>query len=323
MKYLLSIILLISFAISAVPNNTTEPPSAKQWLERLSHTLRQENFTSSFVVIKNNHAEPYHWLHGLGNRGQELEIFARLNGPRRDVLRHGEIVSYIEPEQAPYSIITSDLVSPIPKQFRGNVAELEGNYRLMSVGRSRVLGRVAQFIRIEAKDEFRFSYWLWLDHKTGLLLKMAVVSPQGKILEQIQFTHVEVTTALSENLVQLQATELPAVNKLNTAQHKELAWKANWLPQGFKSVKSNQHRLSSDYHPETNNVEFRLFTDGLVDVSVYVNLNNAGTRAAEYASDGATLVFNHIVQGVEISVVGDIPLVTAKKIANSIIAIED
>jgi sigma-E factor negative regulatory protein RseB len=43
--------------------------------------------------------------------------------------------------------------------------------------------------------------------------------------------------------------------------------------------------------------------------------------APEYASDGATIVFNHISQGMEVGIVGDIPLVTARKIADSIIEV--
>jgi sigma-E factor negative regulatory protein RseB len=326
MKLLVFVFFLFSFNVAAVtpessvPGVTSKTGSAKLWLERLSLSLRQKNFTTSFVVIKNTQAEPYHWLHGLGENGQELEIITRLNGPRRDVLRQGEIVSYIEPEQEPYSVNSTDIHSPIPNIFRQDISELEENYRFISVGRSRILGRVAQFVRIVAKDKYRFGYWLWLDHTTGLLLKMAVVTAQGQILEQIQFTHIEVSDQLSENLAQFQGAELPIVN--STKSHKaddDLVWAVSWLPLGFNVVKSNQHRLMSDNRANDKSVEFMLFTDGLVDISVYVNLNQDKFRAPEFANDGATMVYNHVVQGVEVGVVGDIPLITAKQIAESIV----
>ena len=316
MKLSALFLLLLSFNVSAV---VTDTESAKLWLERLSQSLRQLNFTTSFVVVKNNHAEPYHWLHGVSEDDLELEVFARLNGPRRDVLRQGNIVSYIEPEQKPYSVISADVRSPIPAIFRGNITELEASYRFISVGRSRILGRVAQLVKIVAKDQYRYSYWLWLDQQTGLLLKMAILTRQGQLLEQIQFTHIEVSEQLSDNLVQFQLTELPAVNKLNNQQpDKALSWQVDWLPQGFTMVKSNQHRLNSYSPDDDKSVGFMLFTDGLVEVSVYVSPSQENFRAAEYASDGATTVFNHIAQGIEIGVVGDIPLATAKKIAESI-----
>ena len=308
-------LLLLSFNVSAVAADL-EP--AKRWLEQLSQSLRQLNFTTSFVVVKNNQAEPYHWLHGIGENGLELEVFSHLNGPRRDVLRQGSIVSYIEPDQEPYSVRSPDARTPIPAIFRGDISELEDSYRFISVGRSRVLGRVARLVRIVAKDKYRFSYWLWLDQKTGLLLKMAVLTRQGHLLEQIQFTHLEVSEQLSDSLKQFQSTELPAVSKGKQQLNKTLSWQVNWLPEGFKVVKSNQHRLNSYSRNGDKDVEFMLFTDGLVDVSVYINPSQEKFREAEYANDGATLVFNHIVQGIEIGIVGDIPLPTAKKISESI-----
>ncbi len=319
MKLSALIFLLLSINVSAI---TTDTESAKLSLERLSQSLRQLNFTTSFVVVKNNQAEPYHWLHGVGANGQELEVFTRLNGPRRDVLRQGEVVSYIEPEQEAYSLTSNNAQSPIPSIFRGNISELEESYRFIAVGRSRVLGRVAQLVRIVAKDKYRFSYWLWLDQQSGLLLKMAVLTRQGQLLEQIQFTHIEVSEQLSESLAKFQLTELPAVITVNNQQqNKDLSWQVDWLPQGFSVIKSNQHNLNSYNRGDDKAVEFMLFSDGLAQVSVYVNPSEESYRAAEYASDGATIVFNHVLQGIEVGVVGDIPLETAKRIAESIAAV--
>ncbi len=316
MKLSALFLLLLSLNVSAFVPDTQ---SAKLWLERLSQSLRQLNFTTSFVVVKNNQVEPYHWLHGVSEDGVELEIFAHLNGPRRDILRKGDTVSYIQPEQEPYSVISADMRAPIPAIFRGDISELEESYRFISVGRSRILGRVAQLVRIVAKDKYRFSYWLWLDQKTGLLLKMAVLTHQGQLLEQIQFTHIEMSEQLTENLAQFQLTDLPKVIKSNNSQQsKPLSWQVNWLPQGFNVVKSNQHRLNSYSQNSDKAVGFMLFTDGLVEFSVYVNPSKEKFRAPEYANDGSTMVFNQILQGVEISVVGDVPLLTAKKIAESI-----
>ncbi len=316
MKLSALFLLLLSFNVLAI---NTDTESAKFWLKKLSQSLKELNFTTSFVVVKNNQVEPYHWLHGIGENELELEIFASMNGPRRDVLRQGDVVSYIVPEQEPYSVISKDIRSPIPSIFRGDITALEDTYRFISVGRSRILGRVAQLIRIVAKDDYRFSYWLWLDQQSGLLLKMAVLTRQGQLLEQIQFTRIDVSDKLSENLVQLQLTELPPVGKLNNRQeNKNLPWQVNWLPEGFKLLKSNQHSLNSYSRVGEKTVDFMLFTDGLVEVSVYVNASKENFRAPEYANDGATMVYNHVSQGIEVGVVGGVPLVTAIKIAESI-----
>ena len=53
-----------------------------------------------------------------------------------------------------------------------------------------------------------------------------------------------------------------------TQDFERLAWQVNWLPNGFKQIKSNIHRISTSQQA----VEFMLFNYGLVDVSVYVTL---------------------------------------------------
>ena len=308
--------LFISFsAISA------DSEQATSLLERLSQSLRQLNFNTSFVVVKNNQAEPYHWLHGIvenetvNEDNIELEILALLNGPRRDILRINNTVSYIEPEYTPYSISSEQISGPIPTVFGRDISVLENNYHFVSVGKNRVLGRAAQLIRIVPKDSHRFGYWLWLDQQSGLLLKLAVITRKGNLLEQVQFTHLEITDTISENLKQLQAAELPKIIDV-TAQQKstDLAWQVNWLPNGFEPVKSNRHRINTSKQA----VEFMLFNDGLVDISVYVNPSKEKQRAIEFAIDGATMVLNQVINNIEVSVVGKIPLETAKKIVNSV-----
>jgi len=304
---------------------SADEEQAKLLLERLSQSLRQENFNTSFVVVKNNQAEPYHWLHGIvesqsngseeDTKNIELEILALLNGPRRDILRINNTVSYIEPEYSPYSISSEQISGPIPTVFGRDIGVLDNNYHFVSVGKNRVLGRAAQLIRIVPKDAHRFGYWLWLDQQSGLLLKLAVITRKGKLLEQIQFTHLEITDTISENLKQLQATELPKIIDVNAQQQAtDLAWQVNWLPNGFESLKSDRHRINVSKQA----VEFMLFNDGLVDISVYVNPSKEKQRAIEFANDGATLVLSQVMNNIEVSVVGKIPLETAKKIVSSV-----
>lgn len=305
----LLILLSISFSVSAIEND-----QAQTWLDRLSQSLNQLNFNTSFVVVKNNHAEPYHWFHGVVESGSELEILALLNGPRRDILRKGNVVSYIEPEYPPYSVKADHITGPIPAIFRKDISVLEESYNFISVGRSRVLGRAAQLIRVVSKDENRHGHWLWLDQESGLLLKMALITRKGQLLEQVQFTHLEITDQPAESLNQLHVAELPAIVELPESKIEEFSWSVNWLPEGFKRLKLDRHRIAQTKQP----VEFMLFSDGLVDVSVYVGKSQDNQRAVDFAMDGATVVLNQVVDGFEVSVVGKVPSKTAKLIADSV-----
>ena len=312
MRLISYVLLLISTSFSTI---AAEKDQAIVWLERLSHSLQNLNFSTSFVVVKNNHAEPYHWFRGVTQEGTELEILSLLNGPRRDVLRKSTTVSYIEPELPPYSVLSSFIKGPIPEILTGDINKLSDTYNFISVGRSRVLGRPAQLIRINSKDQHKFGHWLWLDQETGLLLKLALITRKGQLLEQVQFTHLDITDSPSEPLMQLVTAELPQVVELpDSHQVSPHFWQVNWLPRGFEQVKANRHRISATKQA----VDFALFSDGLVDVSVYVSKSDDKQRNADYVMDGATTVFNQVINGYEISVVGKIPANTAKSIADSV-----
>ena len=309
--YSLLIAVIVSSSVSA-----DDSQQAETWLNRLEQALQTLNFSTSFVVVKNNQAEPYHWFHGRNADNEELEILSLLNGPRRDILRKNNVVSYIEPELPPFSVMSPDLFGPIPAVFRQNIQSLTDTYDFISVGRSRILGRAAQLIRIVSKDPYRYGHWLWLDQKTGMLLKLALISNEGKLLEQIQFTHLDISPELAEGLQQLQNTTLPKVVEIPQGyQSQMLQWQVKWLPKGFKQVNANRHRISAINKP----VEFMLFNDGLVDVSVYVNNSDVRQRATDFVMDGATVVLNQVVKGFEVSVVGKVPPEAAKKIADSVV----
>ena len=319
---------------SQISTNANENP-AKAELKKLSHALNTLNFSTSFVVVKNNQAEPYHWLHGVGDNKLPLTILARLNGPRRDILQKGNVVSYIEPEFAPYSVHADNISGPIPAIFNGDISEIEAYYHFVLVGRSRVLGRAAQLIRIVPKDADRLGYWVWLDLNSSLLLKLAILSANGKMLEQIQFTHLDITENVSANLLKLQASALPdvitsdnvssiqddksTVEATSDEKNKQLTdtainWKVNWLPKGFQLVKSNNHQLSHSKKA----VQFMLFSDGLVDISVYVSSAAQEQQPLGYAYDGATVVLTKVFNELAVSIVGKIPTSTAVKIADSV-----
>lgn len=303
------IMLLSVFSLAA-----TSQDQAPNLLGKMTKAIRTLNFNTSFVVVKNNQAEPYHWVHGITEDGQEFELLSQLNGPRRDLIRKDHVVSYLEPEfPQPYSVNSHFISGPIPDVFFKDTQVLLDEYDILPLGKTRILGLAAQGIRIIPKDNFRFAYHVWLEQESQLLLKLAVVNRKGLMLEQIQFTYLEITDDIPHVLKQITQLELPKpMQHMNDDD--QLGWDLVWLPKGFQKMSTSRHRLiQSD-----KNVEYRLYSDGLVDLSVYVNASEINKRKAQFTRDGATLAFNQIVNNVEISVVGDIPLKTAEAITNSI-----
>lgn len=298
--------------LTTISPETIQPPTALQWLQRLSHSMKTLNFDTSFVIVRNNRAEPYRWLHGIENN-RELELITLLNGPRKEAIRIDNVVSYFESDHSPYSVNNNSISGPIPAALFGNIEKLQLIYDFIGVGKSRILGRPAQLVRLESKDKQRFGYWLWLDIESGLLLKAAVISRKGELLEQIQFTHLMITEQSNDVLTQITSAKFPEPHMLNTTEVK-LPWQVNWLPEGFELIKTSKRTIQK----VDGQVETLMFNDGLVDVSVYVIASDDPPRQVTVNQTGATVLLSSLREGYEITVVGQVPAKTAANIAQSI-----
>ncbi|CAH9050700.1 Sigma-E factor regulatory protein RseB [Pseudoalteromonas holothuriae] len=310
---LLACILGLFLATTVHANDVV---SAKQLLKNMATAVHTRNFDASFVVLKGKGMEPYRWVHAK-YQGKELELLSLLNGAGLEIVRVDDLVTYYEPQSAPYSVKTDSIAGPIPEVLFKGVEALLDHYDFVLGGKGRIAGRPAQLVRVEAKDDTKYNYWLWIDTQSSLLLKAAYVNQQGELLEQLQLTHISVTPEPAEQILELAQREFPAplpALKLNKDETVQSNWQIGWLPEGFKLLKSDRHKL--DLNNEL--ADYYLFSDGLVDISVFVQRPLPGQRPSGALSSGATTVYVHNSGAYDVSVVGNIPAVTAKNIAESV-----
>lgn len=290
------------------------PPKLEAVIAQVRRSLSQLNFEASFVLQQGKFIEPYNWMHGI-YEGEEIEYLRSQNGVNNEIVRKGELIGYFEAEKQPYTVRSRAIQGILPALFYDETVELGDYYSIAVGGKSRILDKVAQQFRIVSRDSFRFDYWLWLDVQTGLLLKSALVSKSNDVLEQFQMTHLKLLEQAPPLAQKLAESRLPApATKSNSNQ--QLRWKLNWLPQGFRVVSSNQHKL-----PLTGEfTDYVLLSDGLVELSVFIqqplsqNLKGANLRS------GSNSVAVYRGNGFDVSVIGKVPGVTAERIAKAVTA---
>ncbi len=289
--------------------------SMSQWLTQLSSIIANTNFQVSFVQMKaGKETLPYLWRHGVLDDGTEVEQLNLQNGPGRELIRLNDVVSVFEPDVQPYSLRSHYINGPIPSTLIYHPEKLLDGYEFVPVGRARVAGRSAQQIRIVSRDNTRFGYHLWLDEQTGMLLKLNMLDLQGALLEQIQVTAFSIDAEPSEYFSRINASSLPKPMAISGSQTRELNWDVKYLPLGMKEIKQDTRRLALTGQV----VEHKLLSDGLVDVSVYVQPADdaLGGDVALRSEFGTFLTF---IDGLaQVTVVGEIPLQTAKAIATSL-----
>ena len=303
--------LVVSFTVFA---NDTNP--AKDLLLNMANAVHTRNFDASFVVVKGKAMEPYRWVHA--KQGEtELEHLSLLNGAGLEMVRINDQVTYFEPQSQPYSINTDSIAGPIPEVLFKDIEALSSQYDFVLGGKGRIAGRAAQLVRIESKDEYKYNYWIWLDTESSLLLKAAYVNHQGEALEQLQLTHISVTEQPAPMILEVLNRNFPTPlpgNALEGEKSNAINWRIGWLPNGFKLLKSDRHKL--DLNNELT--DYFLYSDGFVEISVFVQRPLPGRRLSGSLTSGATTIYVHNGGNFDVSVVGNVPSQTAKAIAESV-----
>lgn len=297
------------------PRQTFVASSALAWLKKLEEGVARTNFRMSFVVLKPGvDVQPYLWRRGVDTDGVQFEQLSRLNGPGREMLRIGNKVSYFEPNLPAYSLPSAHINGPMPLTFFADPLSLGEAYEFILVGRSRISGKAAQHIRIVSRDKSRYSVNLWLDRQTGLPLKMNTVDLKGQVIEQIQTTDITLLDSIDPHFANIDLKALPEVVPVQRIQGKGATnLQLSYVPSGMNALRKNTHRLAISGHV----VDYMLLTDGLVDVSVYVQRDGQASDDLLLRAQSETFL-SRTFNRYRVTVIGKLPPETANAIAAAV-----
>jgi len=287
-------------------------------LERMAQAVQELNYRGIFVYLQNNQLETLHIEHRVeGDR--RLERLISLNGSPREVVRDGDKVTCIVPDENAVLVEEHTPRSRFPSLVPMQVAGLADHYDFRAMGRDRVAGRSARLVAIVPRDRFRYGYRLYIDEQTALPLKFDLLGESGLPVEQTMFTQLEVV-ALSE--ANVEPPEDPTVNQpepLPEEHHEQAAtqpqrWQFHDLPTGF-ALRLQELRADSSGAPP---LEQYVISDGLASLSVFVEQSddNEGLRGGSRM--GAVSAWGGEVDGHQITVVGEVPPATVRKVMEGV-----
>ncbi|MCL1050231.1 MucB/RseB C-terminal domain-containing protein [Shewanella abyssi] len=305
------LILLAILAIS-LPAMAQEDISAKAWLENMSQALREQEFKISLIQIQADHIRPLVYIHGKVN-GQEVAFLEHLNGPPKNAVRVGNTVTFIEHDQPAYSVHANRIQGVIPAAFADDVSKLEAGYKFVLGGRSRIAGRPGQLVRIIPNDTNRYGYQVWLDMDTYLPLRLDMINNDKQLLEQLMVVELLVLEEVPSILKEAHKQEWPAVMAQSERAGAE-DWQFGWLPEGFKVLVKDQHRLIGSKEA----VEYIAISDGLASISVYVAKAGEAPLPDELVTRNGLSLASERVGNAEVVAVGKVPAETLSRIAKSI-----
>lgn len=291
---------------------------ATQWLERLDKAQFQQGYQGTFVYEQGGSFSTHSIWHHASRTGFTERIL-QLDGPAQEVVRVG----------ATPLCISTGAFQPmsLPPGVVGGFSDpltLMSWYDLKVAGYSRVAGRPAVIVTLNPHDPNRYALELYLDQQTGLALKSLLINERGQLLERFQFTHFDPSSpsaqdmAASVDCVAVRDARAPAAEVVPAAS---LGWRPDWLPAGFELTASSVRPDEASHLPVTH----LMYSDGLANVSVFLE-PVTGEASDARAQLGATVAVSRrqpTPKGdVMITVVGEVPLGAAERIALSMHPLE-
>lgn len=295
------------------------------WLMRMNDAANDRSYRGVFVLRNGDQIESMRIFHDARPEGVRERIFS-LNGEPREIIRNQkEVWCYLpDSNKGVHQLSATDTERRFPALLPTKISVLEKNYELQVGIEDRIADRPARRIDVKPRDDFRFGYMLWIDTETGLILKADIIGQNGSSLEQYQFIEIEYVQKIpdqdmkphtpDENLEWHSPIPSDSLKSLSVGDASRANWSPEKLPSGFK-----QTSYSREAVPGTDSASkhHMVFSDGLVSVSLYVEPVVDSDKLEGSYSMGAMSAFGVVVDQMQITAMGEVPIPTLTNLATS------
>src|SRR5271155_5127937 len=321
--------------LAALPQRSSGADDPREWLEKMNQALATRNYDGTFFHLSEGRVETMRIVHRV-RAGRVTERLQSLDGSGREFVRNNDELTCYLPDQH------TVLVEPRPDHgpFLGSLpqfgADVNEFYRIESLPSTHILGRAARVIAVNPKDQFRFGYRLWLDEKTAMPLKTQLCDSNGQVIEQIFFARLDMPESIPDSdLAPVVRTEgmrwVRQGPSHDSASPALSAYRASELPPGFRLTVAGAQTIGGATVPASHLV----YSDGLATVSVFVEAQPPDARASGGGTDanssapaeppmqglarvGSGYAYSTVVQGHQVTAVGEVPAKTVEFIAHSV-----
>jgi len=306
---LLSLLIGSCMTVPVLAANSS--PQASEWLGKLAQAEQKQSYQGSFVYERNGSFSSHDIWHRVED-GKVSERLLQLDGAAQEILRVDGKVECVS------GALVSGVTTPADAAQRVlDPLKLMGWYDLSVAGKSRVAGRDAVIVTLTPRDQHRYAFELHLDRNTGLPLRSLMLNDKGQLLERFQMTRLDTTKPPSDDDLRPSASCKPVQRVAPASSDSVAGWRSDWLPPGFELVNSSVRRDPK----RDSTVSSLMYDDGLARFSVFLEpvKDDAGTdvRTQLGPTSAVSRRLNTPKGKVIVTVVGEIPLGTAERVALS------
>lgn len=318
MKYLPRILLLI--LVSGVVCGAAIADPAMDWIQKMSDAMRNLNYRGNFVYLHEGQLESMEISHVRDASG-ERERLISLNGEAREVLRDNQNLTCIWPSSRKVVVDNVRKNSFSPIFIPEDIARIEKFYEMKIDGKDRIANMDTIVVHISPKDNLRYGMKFWINEANGLMMKSSLINEHGREVEQVMFTSIKLfadgETLVFDTIPQLDDSY--TMIRFHSGDSSELftvdnSWQLPNPPEGFWRDSALQRKSPGS----ESFVQQMVYTDGLASLSVFIERQTSDTPAGS-SSMGAVNAYIRILNDHSITAIGEVPAITVKQVAESII----
>ncbi|SDZ87875.1 sigma E regulatory protein, MucB/RseB [Microbulbifer marinus] len=276
-------------------------PEVEQWLGKLARAVSELDYRGLVTFEHAGMLETLQVVHAVRD-GEQIERVRYLSGEPRELISHGNSENCER---------TSGPMARVGLWSRAGQQDVQRAYQFILRGEERIADRDTVVIEARPRDRHRLGLVVNLDRETGLPLKTMLVGAQGRVLERYQFVQLDLSPVQDSDL-QPQSADARRIDNNNPCSTSQSRWQVSWLPDGFKPV---------SVKPLTDG-DMLVFSDGLSVFTVFVQRLGPELNFKGRAIRGATVAYMDRIEvdGVSytVTVVGEIPDITAQRVASAV-----
>lgn len=291
----------------------------QKWLDRMNQALTASNYDGIFSHAQGGQIETLRIIHRVLG-GRVMERLVSLDGSAREFIRSGSVLTCYLPDERKVLVVQQ----PSSSLLLGNLPSFDADarrfYDIRLGRRARLIGKRAQLVIVNSKDQYRYGYRLWVDEASGMPLKTQLCDAHGRVIEQVIFASLATPSEIPDSAfrpdISTDGFEWQRPQPMKAALDAAIAsWDALKLPPGFHMSVRAAQAIPGSGDP----VEHIVYTDGVASVSVFIESHmHADHSLAGSAQLGSSSAYSTIVDGHPVTVVGEVPPLTVRYIAGSV-----
>ncbi len=297
-------VLCLPAALAVADSCSDSDLEALQWLDRMTRSVDEISYHGVVTLQRRGEDMQVMQISSRVNDESSSERLTQLTGQGVEVRRLEHPLHCVHPGHR-----------LLLRETRGqDECGLAGQYRFRMSEGTRVAGRSSMRLEVMPRDMYRFGYILELDHHTGLLLRSETIGLDHSILEKFQFADLayDEGRTSSADISLVHRASHPGPGETGAPHSLSGGWLVRWLPRGF---------VPTDDVPA--DAARKTYTDGLAVFSVFIEELDRAIRPGEgLERAGSTTVYTRGIDLANtpllVTVVGEIPVNTARMIADSV-----